>query len=173
MIIDNNKKDEILTIESPAFAESIKEGDVTFLKKVGDAVAEDEEIAKVETDKTTIEVKSPKSGVIEAILVPDGSTITANMPIIKLRVGAAGAGAPAAAPAAAAAPKKEEAKPAAAAPPPPPPQQQQARVTPVPSAPSHSIPVAQVPVTPFVASSSAPVDISKISGTRAETKVIV
>jgi pyruvate/2-oxoglutarate dehydrogenase complex dihydrolipoamide acyltransferase (E2) component len=169
------KKDEILTIESPAFAESIKEGDVTFLKKVGDAVAEDEEIAKVETDKTTIEVKSPKSGVIEAILVPDGSTITANMPIIKLRVGAAGAAAPKAeAPAAAAGPKKEEAKPAAAAPPPPPPQQQQqARVTPVPSAPSHSIPVAQVPVTPFVASSSAPVDISKISGTRAETKVIV
>jgi len=163
---------EILTIESPAFAESIKEGDVTFLKKVGDAVAEDEEIAKVETDKTTIEVKSPKSGVIEAILVPDGSTITANMPIIKLRVGAAGAAAPKAeAPAAAAAPKKEEAKPAAAAPPPPPPQQQQARVTPVPSAPSHSIPVAQVPVTPFVASSSAPVDISKISGTRAETRV--
>ena len=168
------KKDEILTIESPAFAESIKEGDVTFLKKVGDAVAEDEEIAKVETDKTTIEVKSPKSGVIEAILVPDGSTITANMPIIKLRVGAAGAAAPKAeAPAAAAAPKKEEAKPAAAAPPPPPPQQQQARVTPVPSAPSHSIPVAQVPVTPFVASSSAPVDISKISGTRAETRVIL
>ena len=170
MIIDNNKKDEIVTIESPAFAESIKEGDVTFLKKVGDAVVEDEEIAKVETDKTTIEVKSPKSGVIEAILVPDGSTITANMPIIKLRVGAAGAGAPAAA----AAPKKEEAKPAAAAPPPPPPQQQQAaKVTPVPSAPSHSIPVAQVPGTPFVASSSASVDISKISGTRAETKVIV
>lgn len=164
-----------MTIESPAFAESIKEGDVTFLKKVGDAVAEDEEIAKVETDKTTIEVKSPKSGVIEAILVPDGSTITANMPIIKLRVGAAGAAASAAAPAAAAAPKKEETKPAAAAPPPPPPPQQQqaARVTPVPSTPSHSIPVAQVPVTPFVASSSAPLDISKISGTRAETRVSV
>lgn len=145
---------------------------------MGDSVAEDEEIAKIETDKTTIEVKAPKSGVIEAFLVADGSSIAANTPIVKLKLGAAGAAsstpaAAAAAPTPAPAKKAEEApKPtpsAQTAPPSPPPPPQQQRVTPLPTAPSQSIPVAQVPVTPFV--SSAAVDINKISGTRAETRV--
>lgn len=144
------------------------------MKKAGDQVAEDEVIAKIETDKTTIDVKSPKSGVIESILFQDGSAVTANTPVAKLKVGASG-GAPAAKPSepAAAAPKKEEPKAAAAPPPPPPPPQtpaQQARVTPLPSSPSQTIPVAQIPITP-AAMSSAAIDINKITGTRAETRV--
>lgn len=164
-----------MTVETPAFAESIKEGDITFDKKVGDSVAEDEVIAKIETDKTTMEVKAPKAGVIEELLVADGSTITANLPIIKLRVGGAGA-APAAAPAAppkpAAAPKQEVAAekpaPAAASPPTSMPQ-----APPVPSKPVSSIPISQIPVTPLTnfAGTGEPMNINKISGTRNETRV--
>ena len=161
----------MFTVESPAYAESIKEGNITFLKKVGDSVAEDEEIAKIETDKVAMDVKSPKSGVIEAILVAEGSTIEANTPIIKIKVGGAPAAASAAKPNDApgpAAPKKEEPKSAAAAPPPPP--SQQARITPLPSAPSQSIPLSQIPITP-ASINSASIDINKITGTRAETRV--
>lgn len=163
----------MFTVESPAFAESIKEGNINFLKKVGDSVTEDEKIAEVETDKTTMDVKSPKSGVIEAILVDDGSTIAANTPIIKLRLGGAPAAASAAKPSEAPAPaatKKEEPKSSAAPLPPPAPSQQAARITPLPTAPSQSIPLAQIPITP-ASISSASIDINKITGTRAETRV--
>lgn len=162
----------MITIESPAFAESIKEGDITFLKKVGDSVVEDEEIAKIETDKTAIEVKAPKAGVISELLVADGSTITANMPIIKLTLGGAApaAAAPAASTPAPAAAKPAEAPKAAAAPPPPPPPSQQPRITPIPTAPAASIPISQIPITPAKLQ-SANMDINKIGGSRNETRV--
>ena len=171
-------RNEVVTIESPTFAESIKEGDITFDKKVGDSVKEDEIVAKIETDKTTIEIKAPKAGVIEELLVADGSTITANLPIIKLKVGAAaGASAPSAA-----APAKAAAQ--ATTPPPPPPQQQASQPAPtsmpeapkVPQRPLASVPIASVPVTPFKEASSGgnggePMNINKISGSRNETRV--
>lgn len=174
-------RNDVVTIESPTFAESIKEGDITFDKKVGESVAEDEIIAKIETDKTTIEIKAPKAGVIEELLVADGSAITANLPIIKLRTAGSGAAASAAAPAAASkpaeAPKQEEkaaapaaAAQAAAAPPtsmPEPPK--------VPQKPSASVPLAQIPVTAFrpleTSGGGEPMNINKISGTRNETRV--
>lgn len=128
-------------------------------------------------------IKSPKAGVIEALLVEDGASVVANHPVIKLRVGA-GAGAPAAQPAAA----QPAAQPATPPPPPPPPQQSQPaaparpapadlpEVTPLPKAPASSTPVSQVPVTPFrfdqvAAAPSGTADINKIGGTRAETRV--
>jgi pyruvate/2-oxoglutarate dehydrogenase complex dihydrolipoamide acyltransferase (E2) component len=146
---------------------------------VGDSVTEDEIVAKIETDKTTIEIKAPKAGVIEELLVADGATITANLPIIKLR---AGAGAGAAKPAAAA----PAPAPAAAAPTPAPQQEQQAQAAPtsMPEAPARpaaqkplaSVPIASVPVTAFKplessASLGEAMNINKISGTRNETRV--
>ncbi|KAF3849830.1 hypothetical protein F7725_019549 [Dissostichus mawsoni] len=100
-------RDEVVTVNTPAFAESVTEGDVRWEKAVGDSVSEDEVVCEIETDKTSVQVPAPASGVIEELLVPDGEKVESGMPLFKLRKGAAPA------PAAEA--------PAAAPPPPPPP----------------------------------------------------
>jgi len=134
-------------------------------------VTQDEIIAKIETDKTAIEIAAPKSGVIEALLFEDGATIGANVPILKLKAGAAGGAAPAAqaptVPASkpAAQPVQPKAEPAAQVP------TSQPAVPPVPQAPKSRTPIAQIPVTPLQTEASGPVDISKIGGSRAETRV--
>lgn len=164
----SSRLNESITIESPAFAESIKEGDIQFEKQVGDSVEADECIAKVETDKTTMDVLAPSAGVIEAWLVEDGSTIGPNQAVVKLTLG--GAGAPAAAKPAAPAP-------APAAPAPTPASAPVAtpttlpKVPAIPKAPASVTQVSQVPVTPLKASPMATADPTKISGTRAETRV--
>lgn len=58
---------------------------------VGDSVKEDEVLGEIETDKTSIPINSPSSGVIEALLVEDGTTVTPGMDILKLRQGPGGA----------------------------------------------------------------------------------
>ena len=86
----------------PTLGESVSEATVsTWFKKVGDAVAQDELLCELETDKVSVEVAAPASGVLAEILAPEGSTVQASG---KLGVIAAGAGAAAAAPAPAAAP---------------------------------------------------------------------
>uniref|UniRef100_A0A673BFW0 Dihydrolipoyllysine-residue succinyltransferase component of 2-oxoglutarate dehydrogenase complex, mitochondrial n=1 Tax=Sphaeramia orbicularis TaxID=375764 RepID=A0A673BFW0_9TELE len=101
---------EVVTVKTPAFAESVTEGDVRWEKAVGDTVSEDEVVCEIETDKTSVQVPSPAAGVIEELLVPDGGKVEGGTPLFKLRKGAG-------APKAAEAPKAEA--PAAAAPPPP------------------------------------------------------
>lgn len=81
---------------------------------MGDEVRADENVMEIETDKTTVGVPTPVSGVIEEIYVQDGDTVKAGQDLFKLKPGAVSDK-----PAAAAAP--EPPKPAAAAPPPPPP----------------------------------------------------
>ncbi len=158
----------MITIESPAFAESIKEGDIRFEKKVGDLVKQDELIAKIETDKTAMEIHAPKAGIIESLLVEEGSAVTANMPILKLKlVDAATAQASAPAP-------SKPAAPAAQPPPPPKPTPEPATSSsppPLPKSPASSVPISQVPVTPYTPPTGAALDINKISGSRAETRV--
>ena len=59
-----------LQVVVPPLGESITDAVVsTIFKKVGDTVEEDESILQLETDKVNIDVRSPKSGTIEAILV--------------------------------------------------------------------------------------------------------
>uniref|UniRef100_A0A3P9HAQ1 Dihydrolipoyllysine-residue succinyltransferase component of 2-oxoglutarate dehydrogenase complex, mitochondrial n=1 Tax=Oryzias latipes TaxID=8090 RepID=A0A3P9HAQ1_ORYLA len=96
-------RDEVVTVKTPAFAESVTEGDVRWEKAVGDSVSEDEVVCEIETDKTSVQVPSPAAGVIEELLVPDGGKVEGGTPLFKLRKGAE--------------PPKAEA-PAAAAPPP-------------------------------------------------------
>ncbi|KAM6912411.1 dihydrolipoyllysine-residue succinyltransferase component of 2-oxoglutarate dehydrogenase complex, mitochondrial [Xenentodon cancila] len=103
-------RNEVVTVKTPAFAESVTEGDVRWEKAVGDTVSEDEVVCEIETDKTSVQVPAPAAGVIEELLVPDGGKVEGGTPLFKLRKGA---GAPKAAE-----PPKAEA-PAAAAPPPP------------------------------------------------------
>ena len=63
--------DEEHYITCPAFAESITEGDLRWEKGKGDSISVDEVICEVETDKTSVLVPSPVSGVIEELLVED------------------------------------------------------------------------------------------------------
>lgn len=61
----------------PFMGESITDGTLaTFLKKPGDRVEQDEPIAQIETDKVTIDVNSPLSGVIEKLTASEGDTVT-------------------------------------------------------------------------------------------------
>ena len=63
-----------IEVRLPELAESMSSATLTaWLKEVGDQVAEGEPIAEVETDKTTVELEAPASGVIEAIQVSAGT----------------------------------------------------------------------------------------------------
>uniref|UniRef100_A0A4W3IUN7 Dihydrolipoyllysine-residue succinyltransferase component of 2-oxoglutarate dehydrogenase complex, mitochondrial n=1 Tax=Callorhinchus milii TaxID=7868 RepID=A0A4W3IUN7_CALMI len=77
--------DEVMTVNTPAFAESVTEGDVRWEKAVGDTVAEDEVVCEIETDKTAVQVPAPHAGVIEELLVPDGGKVEGGTPLFKLR----------------------------------------------------------------------------------------
>ena len=96
----------------PALGELVTEATVAkWFKQVGDAVAADEPLVELETDKVTVEVNAPSAGTLAEIVVAAGGTV--NVGAVLGAIGE-GAGAPAKAkPAAAAAPA---AKPAAAAP---------------------------------------------------------
>merc|ERR1712158_276902 len=93
--------DEVKVVVCPAFADSISEGDIRWEKAVGDSVSEDEVLCEIETDKTSVPVPSPGSGVITELLVEDGSTVQPGAQLLKIQLVPGGAK-PAAAPAAAA-----------------------------------------------------------------------
>lgn len=84
------KIDDSVNISTPSFPESVKDGTIRFLKKVGDKVSADETVAEIETDKTNLSVNSPQSGVIEALLVADGDNVTSGASIAKLDTSGAG-----------------------------------------------------------------------------------
>ncbi len=106
-------------IRVPTLGESVSEATVgTWFKKVGDTVKADEPLVELETDKVTVEVPAPASGVLTEIVAQNGETVGLDALLGQIAEGAAGAAtsapAPAApAPAAATAPA---AAPAAAAP---------------------------------------------------------
>lgn len=66
----------------PPLAESLSEGDVKFEKSIGDVVTEDDLIASIETDKTSIPINSPVAGKIVEFLVEDSSTVKPGQNII-------------------------------------------------------------------------------------------
>ncbi|MES2279798.1 MAG: 2-oxoglutarate dehydrogenase complex dihydrolipoyllysine-residue succinyltransferase [Pseudomonadota bacterium] len=91
----------IVDVKVPQLSESVAEATMLqWKKKVGDAVAVDEILIEIETDKVVLEVPAPSAGVITEILVADGGTVTAEQLIAKIDTEGKGA---AAAPAAAAA----------------------------------------------------------------------
>ncbi len=106
-------------IRVPTLGESVSEATVgTWFKKVGDTVKADEPLVELETDKVTVEVPAPASGVLTEIVAQNGETVGLDALLGQIAEGAAGAAtsAPApAAPAPAAAPTPAAA-PAAAAP---------------------------------------------------------
>ncbi|MFA5591721.1 MAG: 2-oxoglutarate dehydrogenase complex dihydrolipoyllysine-residue succinyltransferase [Micavibrio sp.] len=63
-------------IKVPTLGESVSEATVAkWLKKEGDAVAVDETIVELETDKVTLEVNAPAAGVIARIIAQEGSNV--------------------------------------------------------------------------------------------------
>ena len=96
----------IVEVKVPQLSESVAEATLLqWKKKPGDAVAIDEILIEVETDKVVLEVPAPAAGVLVALVVADGGTVVAEQLIAQIDTEAkAGAAAPAAAaPAAAAA----------------------------------------------------------------------
>ncbi len=107
-------------IRVPTLGESVTEATIgKWFKKPGDAVAVDEPLVELETDKVTIEVPAPAAGVLSDIEAKDGDTVAVGALLGQIKEGAAGAAAakPAPKPAEAAPPK---AMPAPAPPPPKP-----------------------------------------------------
>jgi 2-oxoglutarate dehydrogenase E2 component (dihydrolipoamide succinyltransferase) len=109
-----------IEIRVPTLGESVTEATVgKWFKKAGDTVKADEPLVELETDKVTIEVPAPASGVMGEILVAQGTTVAVGSILAALKDGAA-----AASTASAPVPKS-------AAPPPP-----QSATKPAPTAPS-------------------------------------
>lgn len=108
----------IIDVKVPMLSESVSEGTLLeWKKKVGEAVARDEILIDIETDKVVLEVPSPQAGVLVEIVAQDGETVVADQVLARIDTAAtaaaeASAAATAAAEAPAAAPA--EAAPAAA-----------------------------------------------------------
>ena len=63
-------------VRVPTLGESVTEATVaTWFKKVGDLVAVDEMLCELETDKVTVEVPSPISGILKEIISLEGSAV--------------------------------------------------------------------------------------------------
>ena len=105
-----------IEIRVPTLGESVTEATVgKWFKQAGDAVKADEPLVELETDKVTVEVPAPASGVLGDILVKSGSTVAVGSLLAALREGAANGSSPqpAATPAPAAPPAAAAPKPAA------------------------------------------------------------
>lgn len=94
----------IIDVKVPMLSESVSEGTLLeWKKKVGEAVARDEILIDIETDKVVLEVPSPQAGVLVEIVAQDGETVVADQVLARIDTAAtASAEAPAAAPAEAA-----------------------------------------------------------------------
>ena len=103
----------IIEVKVPQLSESVAEATLLqWKKKVGDAVAVDEILIDVETDKVVLEVPAPSAGVLVEIIAADGATVMAEQLIARIDTTAT---ASAAGPISAAAPAAKPAAPAVVA----------------------------------------------------------
>jgi 2-oxoglutarate dehydrogenase E2 component (dihydrolipoamide succinyltransferase) len=107
----------LVDVKVPQLSESVAEATLLqWKKKPGEAVAQDEILIEIETDKVVLEVPAPSAGVLAEVVAGDGSTVVADQVIAKIDTeGKASAAAPAAAKPAAAAPVAAPAQAAAPA----------------------------------------------------------
>ena len=147
-----------IEIKVPTLGESVTEATVAkWFKQPGDAVALDEAVCELETDKVTIEVNAPSAGALKDIVAAEGSDVGVGALLATLDEGAEGA---AASPPP---PPVEEAK----ASPPPPPTAQPAAAQPAPAA------AKRPPLSPAVRKlvDDNELDASLIKGTGPEDRV--
>ena len=88
----------IVEVKVPQLSESVAEATMLqWKKKVGDAIAVDEILIDIETDKVVLEVPAPSAGVLVELVVADGATVAAEQVIARIDTeGKVGAAAPAA-----------------------------------------------------------------------------
>ena len=79
------------TVVVPSMGDSITEGSlVRVLKSVGDEVATDEVVAQIETDKVTIDVRAPSSGVVTRVDAKEGDTVAVGQAVMIFSLGGGG-----------------------------------------------------------------------------------
>ena len=123
-----------IEITVPTLGESVADATVArWIKTTGDAVAADEPVVELETDKVTLEVPAPAAGTLGEILAAEGATVEVGASLAMLKEGAAPA-----APAPEAPAKSAPASPAPATP------------APVPAAPAAVSAAAGMPLSPAV-----------------------
>src|SRR5216117_3758639 len=99
-------------IRVPTLGESVTEATIgKWFKQPGDAVAVDEPLVELETDKVTIEVPAPAAGVLSDIAAKDGETVAVGALLGQIKEGAPAPAKPAPAPAATPAAQAEAPKP--------------------------------------------------------------
>jgi 2-oxoglutarate dehydrogenase E2 component (dihydrolipoamide succinyltransferase) len=83
-------------IKVPTLGESVTSATVArWMKREGDAVAADEPLVELETDKVTVEVSAPSSGVLSSIVAQEGSEVPVGALLATLEAGAGASSAPA------------------------------------------------------------------------------
>jgi 2-oxoglutarate dehydrogenase E2 component (dihydrolipoamide succinyltransferase) len=141
-------------IRVPTLGESVTEATIgRWFKKAGEAVAVDEPLVELETDKVTIEVPAPSAGVLGEISAKDGDTVAVGALLGMINDGAAGAR-----------PAVATAKPTATAAPPP---------SAAASTPAAKAPPADAPLAPSVRKLSAEsgIDASTVPGSGKDGRV--
>jgi 2-oxoglutarate dehydrogenase E2 component (dihydrolipoamide succinyltransferase) len=139
-----------IEVKVPVLPESVSDATIaTWNKKAGDAVARDENLVDLETDKVVLEVPSPVDGVLKEIRFETGATVTSQQVLAIIEEGAA--------PAKAAQPTKAAAAAPAAAP--------AAAAAAKPSAPAATAQAAALPPGARFAAEKAGVDASAVEGT--------
>ena len=82
-----------VVVTLPQLGESVVEGTVArWLVKEGDRVERDQPLVEVTTDKVDAEIPAPESGVIEAILAPEGATIPVGGELVRIGTASAAQG---------------------------------------------------------------------------------
>jgi 2-oxoglutarate dehydrogenase E2 component (dihydrolipoamide succinyltransferase) len=150
-------------IRVPTLGESVTEATIgKWFKKAGEAVAVDEPLVELETDKVTIEVPAPAAGVLSEIAAKDGETVAVGAVLGQIKDGAGAAPAAKVAPAAAPAAKVAPAAAPAAKPAPAP--------TP---APAKAAAASDVPLAPSVRklSTESGVDAATVPGSGKDGRV--
>ena len=81
-----------IEVRVPQLPESVADATlVSWHKRPGDAVARDENLVDLETDKVVLEVPAPANGVISEIRIQDGTTVTSGQVLAVIEEGAAAA----------------------------------------------------------------------------------
>ena len=80
-----------IDINVPTLGESVSDATIArWIKKAGDAVAADEPIVELETDKVTLEVPSPVAGKLGEIIAAEGETVEVGALLARVEEGVAG-----------------------------------------------------------------------------------
>jgi pyruvate dehydrogenase E2 component (dihydrolipoamide acetyltransferase) len=149
----------------PALSPTMEEGTLAkWHVKVGDTVKSGDVIAEIETDKATMEVEAVDEGVVEALLVPEGTeAVKINVPIARLSGGDGAAGSPTPAQTPPVLPQSAPAPPPSASAPPP------------PSASPGAAPPSRIPASPLArrVARQKGLDLATVAGSGPHGRVIL